>query len=297
LLGFPDAPDSPARAGEFLAPRDAVRLLQLMGVLGSLRSDPRAWRQELLNGLLQALPAATAAAFVLRGVTGPEPPMVVSLFDAGFNSEPQRQAFLREFGAAAFHDPFSRLVLHRFVSQQLETLTCLRADLIDDPAWQGDVHVLTHRKASGMGDCVMSVRRGAERGAAYVLLAFRAAVSAPPEGGADPGVNIMAAARFGPRERMLIDILHRGLDWLYRAEDAAHRLNRATALPPRLRETLEYLLGGDTERQVALKMSLSVHTVHDYVKALHSHFGVSSRTELLAKWLQTGGQMPPPREG
>jgi len=35
-----------------------------------------------------------------------------------------------------------------------------------------------------------------------------------------------------------------------------------------------------------------VHTVHDYVKALHSHFGVSSRTELLARWLQTGGQIP-----
>jgi len=43
-------------------------------------------------------------------------------------------------------------------------------------------------------------------------------------------------------------------------------------------------------------MSLSVHTVHDYVKALHSHFGVSSRTELLARWVQTGGQIPPRRE-
>jgi DNA-binding CsgD family transcriptional regulator len=143
-----------------------------------------------------------------------------------------------------------------------------------------------------MGDCLLSLQRGAERGEVYVLMAFRAAVSAPPEGGANPGIDVRAAANFSPRERLLVDTLHRGLDWLYRAEETFHRLNRAAALPPRLRQTLEYLLSGDTERQVALKMSLSVHTVHDYVKALHSHFGVSSRTELLARWLQTGGQIP-----
>jgi DNA-binding CsgD family transcriptional regulator len=32
-------------------------------------------------------------------------------------------------------------------------------------------------------------------------------------------------------------------------------------------------------------MGLSRHTVHDYVKALHRHFGVSSRGELLAHCL------------
>ena len=125
LLHSPDPPDSASRAAEFLAPRDAVSLLQLMGVLGSLRNDPRAWRLELLNGLLTTLPAASAAAFILKGVDGEAPPLVVSLFEAGFNAEPQRQAFLREFNTAAFHDPFSRFALQRFVSQQLETFTCL----------------------------------------------------------------------------------------------------------------------------------------------------------------------------
>jgi DNA-binding NarL/FixJ family response regulator len=83
---------------------------------------------------------------------------------------------------------------------------------------------------------------------------------------------------------------------MYRAEESTHRLNRATELPPRLRQTLECLLAGDTERQVALKLSLSVHTVHDYVKALYTHFGVSSRGELLSKWMQTSGQLPPRRD-
>ena len=38
-----------------------------------------------------------------------------------------------------------------------------------------------------------------------------------------------------------------------------------------------------SEKQIARKMDLSCHTVHDYVKALHKRFDVSSRAELMAK--------------
>jgi DNA-binding CsgD family transcriptional regulator len=80
---------------------------------------------------------------------------------------------------------------------------------------------------------------------------------------------------------------------MYRAEEATQRITRGSALAPRLQQTLDYLLAEHTERQVALKMSLSVHTVHDYVKALYLHFGVSSRRELISRWMQTGGRMSP----
>ena len=38
-----------------------------------------------------------------------------------------------------------------------------------------------------------------------------------------------------------------------------------------------------TETSIALKLELSRHTIHNYVKALHQRFGVSSRGELLAR--------------
>ena len=63
--------------------------------------------------------------------------------------------------------------------------------------------------------------------------------------------------------------------------DACHE----RGLSPRQRETLRHLLTGDGEKQVAAKLGVSKHTVHIYVKALHKHFGVSSRSELLAKCL------------
>ncbi|HEV7302464.1 MAG TPA: LuxR C-terminal-related transcriptional regulator [Tepidisphaeraceae bacterium] len=60
----------------------------------------------------------------------------------------------------------------------------------------------------------------------------------------------------------------------------------AQALSSRQLETLEMLLGGLSEKQVATAMELSVHTVHVYVKSLYVALGVNSRAELMALFLR-----------
>jgi DNA-binding CsgD family transcriptional regulator len=57
-------------------------------------------------------------------------------------------------------------------------------------------------------------------------------------------------------------------------------------LSPRQQQTLELLLAGDSEKQIARKLKLSPHTVHVYVKAIYRSFGVNSRAELLARFVQ-----------
>jgi DNA-binding NarL/FixJ family response regulator len=57
-------------------------------------------------------------------------------------------------------------------------------------------------------------------------------------------------------------------------------------LSPRMRQTLERLLAGDSEKQIAAKLAVSPHTVHVYVKELYRGFEVSSRGELLARFVQ-----------
>lgn len=57
-------------------------------------------------------------------------------------------------------------------------------------------------------------------------------------------------------------------------------------LGPRLRQTLDRLLAGDAEKQIAHRLGLSRHTIHDYVKMIYRRFGVSSRAELLARWVR-----------
>ncbi|MGN6724984.1 MAG: helix-turn-helix transcriptional regulator, partial [Tepidisphaeraceae bacterium] len=63
-------------------------------------------------------------------------------------------------------------------------------------------------------------------------------------------------------------------------------------LTPRLRQTLSCLLGGDSEKQIALKLQISQHTVHTYVKNLHRRFSVNSRGELLAKFVNVRSSTP-----
>jgi pSer/pThr/pTyr-binding forkhead associated (FHA) protein len=48
---------------------------------------------------------------------------------------------------------------------------------------------------------------------------------------------------------------------------------------------LEQLLGGFAEKQVASRLCLSQHTVHNHVRAIFKTFGVHSRAELLAAFV------------
>ena len=60
------------------------------------------------------------------------------------------------------------------------------------------------------------------------------------------------------------------------------------ALSPRLRQTLDRLLAGDSEKQIAGRLKLSPNTVHVYVKALYRRFDVCSRGELLSRFVRQG---------
>ena len=102
-------------------------------------------------------------------------------------------------------------------------------------------------------------------------------------------VSIMRQPRgneaFGSRERMLLHLAHMEMSWVYDS-DLLLATHGAISLSPRQRQTLDYLLEGHSEKQIAAKMRLSPNTVHHHIKALHRHFGVSSRSELLARWVR-----------
>jgi DNA-binding NarL/FixJ family response regulator len=57
-------------------------------------------------------------------------------------------------------------------------------------------------------------------------------------------------------------------------------------LSPRLRQVLDGLLTGASEKEIADHLGISHHTAHQYVKALFRRFNVSSRAELMATVLR-----------
>ena len=88
---------------------------------------------------------------------------------------------------------------------------------------------------------------------------------------------------FGPVQHRLAHLFHVELGRLWTRDAIRRAKDPAADLPPRLAQTLAELLAGSSEKQIAMKLELSRHTVHNYVKALHQRFAVSSRGELLAK--------------
>lgn len=117
---------------------------------------------------------------------------------------------------------------------------------------------------SGSGDKhrIESVIQCAHPGVKHLVLLARSA-SQPP---------------FEARATAVVRLLHEELAYLWKREAKKDRLD----LPPRLKQTLELLRAGRSEKQVALALGLSRHSVHDHVKRLHKHLGVASRGELLA---------------
>jgi DNA-binding CsgD family transcriptional regulator len=88
---------------------------------------------------------------------------------------------------------------------------------------------------------------------------------------------------FTPAHHRLVRMLHVELGRLWRRDALRKAKDPSITLPPRLSQTLDELLMGRSEKEIASRLELSRHTIHNYVKALHQRFGVSSRGELLAR--------------
>jgi len=93
------------------------------------------------------------------------------------------------------------------------------------------------------------------------------------------------AHAFLARERMLLHLAHAEMSWIYQP-DLMSAAGIVADLSPRQRQTLQFLLAGHSEKEIAEFMRLSRNTVHHHIKALHRHFAVSTRSELLARWVK-----------
>ena len=88
---------------------------------------------------------------------------------------------------------------------------------------------------------------------------------------------------FTPAQAKLVRLFHVELGRLWKDDALKRAADPAAELPPRLVQTLDGVLRGDSEKQIAFALGLSQHTVHNYIRALHTRFEVSSRAELIAK--------------
>lgn len=226
-------------------------------------------KRQLLEGL-GAIVAADAWLWVVSRmnfeVRGDS--MALSAVDGGWLDEQERAKTL---GVVVHPDlvPIVTAPLHDAMLQQ-RSITRSRDQVMDDEAWYATKAGKAWR-AAGFDHFI---------------------ISAYPVGG-----GIISCAgfyrRYGrpafeERHRTISHIMWQQIDWLHRSESDVPASEHVLRLTPRERQATLLLLGGDSRKQVAAKMNLSEHTVADYLKEIYRKFNVSSRAELLSKFIPGG---------
>jgi DNA-binding CsgD family transcriptional regulator len=145
-------------------------------------------------------------------------------------------------------------------------VTYARSGLVTDRDWYRSASFNEYRKLGGCDHQLTSIFQVSGHGAITSMCVHRA----------------IGDRDFSPREVRLMRFFHAELGRLLRGPLVSGIERGPEVLSTRLRQTLAYLLEGDSERDVAARLGLSRATTHQYVTMLYRKFGVRSRSQLLA---------------
>lgn len=137
----------------------------------------------------------------------------------------------------------------------------------DARAWSDAPYVQEYLRPAGLSDAVFAAQAGGQRGVVRGLAFYRG----------------RARKRFDEADRALLAVFATHAAPLLAPPRVEPRLSR------RERATLESLVAGASEKEIAAQLGISRHTVHDYAKRIYRAFGVRSRGELLARVLSARG--------
>jgi DNA-binding NarL/FixJ family response regulator len=247
---------------------DIRAMTRLLGECRELGDDPIVWRQHLCGGIAQMVGAELITSGEMTGCLGGNVRMPGGTawgFENGFNAAGYR--ILMEHGpvrAATFRAGIGEL-------RARGAMTMARQQLVTDRMWYRSFEYDVIARTIGTDAMIQSMI---------------------PIDAARDEVDGMGLCRstgrpaFSEREVDLVNLVH-----LEVARQVGGPLSRfgepaPSQLPPRVRQVLRCLLEGDGDKQIAVRLALSQYTVNQYTKQIYLFFGVSGRTELLARWVR-----------
>jgi DNA-binding NarL/FixJ family response regulator len=255
---------------QLLRASERRRIQALLSECLDLGADPVAWREHLLTGLCRLAGAALGMAGDSR-LVGPQrtfelggPPILV-----GWADDQRRHHYEKTRADGLANDE----VLRRFTQPGGRVVTRDIEEVIARPKWYVSTQFQELMRPVRVDGNLVSFIRLDAAGRIALLSLFRP----------------LGDRWFSRRQVNLVQHCQEELaGWIGRILPtmAAPGLS---VLSPRLRQTLDCLLEGDSEKQAAIRLGISAASVHDYVKALHRHFGAASRGELLAVFLHRRG--------
>lgn len=231
--------------------RDVRRAFRLIGELRERGHDPQAWRQHLVRRLCKLLPAEVVMASEFHFLAT-RTPGVMRVVDLGWGADADGNVWE---------------IRTEREDERPENYKVVAGEGGEPAADGAPVPVRPAEPIYGGTQSILS-QIELPHAAAVDRLAAHRIFGQPP---------------FTPAEHRLLRLIHVELGRLWRREALRQARDPKNDLPPRMKQTLDELLAGGSEKQIAAKLGISPHTVHNYVKALHQRFEVSSRGELLAK--------------
>jgi DNA-binding CsgD family transcriptional regulator len=252
---------------------DIRDLFVLLGECRELGDDPIFWRQHFYGQLAKMTGAdAIAGAEMHNCLSGRmhSPGAVLVGFEQGISIEGLKITW--EWNAI---DPDLSELWRKFrpaLAASSHGLTAARRQLLGDASWYRSNDYQMAGRMSGT-DAVMHSFLSIDGLDFYDGIAF---------------MRGEGQRQFDEREVALVSLVHQETTRLIGGALARFEEPHPSQLTSRVRQVLRCLLEGDTDKQIATRLNLSPHTVNQYTKQIFRHFGVTSRAELLARWIRRG---------
>jgi DNA-binding CsgD family transcriptional regulator len=238
------------------------RVRAAVGLIGEVRELGRcteAGRRHLVEALLKLLGCAIGGA-VLDTSYGPGLKQGIAQATlAGFDRQ-IIDLFNAHHTRGSDFNPFHCAAMRRLRGVTYQVFTSSNRELVGRSEWYGSEWINEYVRPARIDHFVGTMR----------LVGRTSGI----------GCGFMRAAGdrpFSDEDREVLHLVHMGVGRFY-AEESPRAL-----LPPRMRDTLEVLLSGATDKEIAAQLGISPHTVRLYFSSIHRAYGVTSRGQLIAR--------------
>jgi DNA-binding CsgD family transcriptional regulator len=256
-------------------------IFRVIGECRHFGDDPIQWRDHWLTELARLTGAVYGAAGEIAGCRALRPKdLGVRTWACQHGSVDPTvvEAQLNEFRRNPKHAP---TIIH-----------CLRRNAVEEGLCHSRKHLVADREWYSSPEYHVTARAF---GCDHSLLCFRQVPGAVPDECA--GTLLSRAdgdCDFSARDLAIVREATRAITPLIGGPLARFADVSPLDLSPRARQVLACLLEGDGDKQIAARLSLSPYTVNQYTKVIYQHFGVMSRSELLARSIRRGwgGRFP-----
>jgi DNA-binding CsgD family transcriptional regulator len=251
-----------------LSSRDVQECHQIARRCRDLGSDVDAWRHTLLGDLREFVGAQVIINSEIEnfGNSNDQKTKFIGLHRAGWISE-EAETRWRDYAQSI---PVERTPEYPYLSKfSGQTMVLSRDQIWGRETWyRSHTFNVIHREC-GIDDYVISICPTNIPGRCTTLWLHK-------------GVG---SRDFTSREQGIISLIHMTINSEIGTFLAAADEPALSSLTARRLEVLSHLINGDSEKQIAFQLGVAKATIHDHVLAIYRHFDVSSRGELLAKFI------------